>query len=54
MFPFPDIPIADALIQSVNQVIEEMGFKMEYIVRVMKEEEKIAFLKMEKEAWKGL
>jgi hypothetical protein len=31
-----------------------MGLQMQYIVRVMKTEEKEAFLRMEKEAWKGL
>jgi hypothetical protein len=34
--------------------VEKMGFKLEYIVRVMKKEEKEAFLRMEKKAWKGL
>ncbi len=54
VFPFPDIPIADKLIQSVNQAIEEAERKMEYIVRIMKEDEKNAFMKKEKAAWKEL
>ncbi|MGE0019462.1 MAG: iron-sulfur cluster assembly protein [Draconibacterium sp.] len=54
VFPFPNIPIADKLIESVKNVVEKMGLQMQYIVRVMKSEEKEAFLKMEKEAWKGL
>jgi ATP-binding protein involved in chromosome partitioning len=54
VFPFPDIPIADRLINMVATRVEEMGFKLEYILRVMKKEEKAAFLRMEKEAWKGL
>jgi metal-sulfur cluster biosynthetic enzyme len=53
-FPFPDIPIGDKLIASVKQVVESLGFQLEYIVRVMKKEEKDTFLQMEKEAWKGL
>jgi ATP-binding protein involved in chromosome partitioning len=54
VFPFPNIPIADKLIQSIQNVVEKMGLQMQYIVRVMKTEEKEAFLRMEKEAWKGL
>ena len=54
VFPFPDIPIADRLIKMVATRVEEMGFKLEYILRVMKKEEKTAFLRMEKEAWKGM
>jgi ATP-binding protein involved in chromosome partitioning len=53
-FPFADIPIGDKLIASVKQVVESLGFQLEYIVRVMKKEEKDTFLQMEKEAWKGL
>lgn len=54
VFPFPNIPIAGKLINSVQQVVEEIGLKLEYIVRVMKEHEKQAFLLKEKQAWKGL
>jgi ATP-binding protein involved in chromosome partitioning len=54
VFPFPDIPIADKLIGMLTTQVEKMGFKLEYIVRVMKKEEKEAFLRMEKKAWKGL
>lgn len=53
-FPFPDIPIVDKLIYTVSESVGAMGFKLEYIVRVMKEEEKKMFLQLEKEAWKGL
>jgi ATP-binding protein involved in chromosome partitioning len=54
VFPFPNIPIAGKLIDSVQQVVEGMGLKLEYIVRIMKEHEKQAFLLKEKKAWKGL
>lgn len=54
VIPFPDIPIADKLIASVNKVVKEMGLQLQYIVRVMKKEEKEAFLEMEAKAWKGL
>jgi hypothetical protein len=53
VFPFIEIPIADKLIKLVTSPIEEMELKLEYIVRVMKKEEKAAFLRMEKDAWKG-
>nr|WP_319231855.1 iron-sulfur cluster assembly protein [Draconibacterium orientale] len=53
VFPFPNIPIADKLISSVENVVKSQGLEMQYIVRVMKAEEKKNFLKMEKAAWKG-
>lgn len=54
VFPFPGIPIADRLISSVTEPVEAMGLKLEYIVRIMNEEEKATFLQLESEAWKGL
>lgn len=54
VFPFPDIPIADQLISSIQKPIEAMGLKLEYIVRIMNEEEKATFLQLEGEAWKGM
>ena len=53
-FPFPGIPIADRLISSISEPIEAMGLKLEYIVKIMNEEEKATFLQLEGEAWKGL
>lgn len=53
-FPFSKIPIADKLISSVEQQVEKMGYKLEYIVRTMKADEKEKFLLLEKQAWKGL
>lgn len=54
VFPFPGIPIANKLISSISEPIEAMGLQLKYIVRTMKEDEKATFLKLEKEAWKGL
>ncbi|WP_297090900.1 iron-sulfur cluster assembly protein [uncultured Draconibacterium sp.] len=53
VFPFPNIPIADKLIASVEKVVQALGFEMQYIVRVMKTDEKQRFLQMEKAGWKG-
>ena len=52
-FPFPNIPIADKLIDSVKKPIEELGLSYEYNIRTMSEDEKSRFLQLEKEAWKG-
>ncbi len=54
VFPFPDIPIEEQLISSIQKPIEAMGLKLEYIVRIMNENEKATFLQLEGEAWKGL
>ena len=53
-FPFPGIPIADRLISSIEEPVKAMGLKLEYIVKVMNEEEKATFLQLEGEAWTGL
>ena len=55
-FPFPidRIPIADRIIQSVAITLENFDFTFDYSTRVMTEGEKQNFLKLEKEAWKGL
>ena len=52
-FPFPNIPIADFLIQSVAQPIKQLDLELEYTTRVMNDEEKNLFLQLETEAWKG-
>lgn len=51
-FPFPDIPIAATLINSVSEPIESMGLKFEYSTRVMNEDERAMFMQLEKEGWK--
>ena len=53
-FPFLNIPIADKLIQLVSTSLNEENFELDYQVRVMTDEERNRFLKLENEAWKGL
>ena len=53
VFPFVNIPIADKLISLVEKAIQNEGMEMQYIVRIMKNDEKKRFLIMEKEAWIG-
>jgi metal-sulfur cluster biosynthetic enzyme len=52
-FPFPNIPIADFLIQSVAQPIQQLGLELEYTTRLMNNIERNLFLQLETEAWKG-
>jgi len=52
-FPFPKIPIADFLIQSVDESIKQLGLELEYTTRVMNDQERNLFLQLETEAWKG-
>ena len=52
-FPFPNIPIADMLINSIAQPVKSFGLEFDYKIRVMNEEEKARFLNLEAEAWKG-
>jgi metal-sulfur cluster biosynthetic enzyme len=52
-FPFPNIPIADKLIGSIEGPIQNLGLSFEHTVRTMDEEEKSKFLQLETEAWKG-
>ncbi len=53
VFPFPEIPIADALISSVEEPIRAMGLDFKHSIRTMDAEEKANFMKMEQEGWKG-
>ncbi|PJA95402.1 MAG: metal-sulfur cluster biosynthetic enzyme [Ignavibacteriales bacterium CG_4_9_14_3_um_filter_34_10] len=52
-FPFPNIPIADALVNSIARPVKSMGLNFDYKIRIMTEEEKGRFLQLETEAWKG-
>ena len=52
-FPFPDIPIADALINSIAQPLKNIGFDFVHKVVIMTDEEKAKFLQMETQGWKG-
>jgi metal-sulfur cluster biosynthetic enzyme len=51
VFPFQKIPIKERLIGSVEQAVNKMGYKLEYIVRYMNEDEKKYFLELEKKNW---
>jgi metal-sulfur cluster biosynthetic enzyme len=53
VFPFPDIPIADTLIHSVQDPLEAMGYNLKYDTRVMTDEEREKFLALEAKGWKG-
>jgi len=53
VFPFPEIPIADALISSIKVPLKSMGYELEYQTRVMTDEEREKFLALEAKAWKG-
>ena len=52
-FPFPNIPIADTLISMVSDVLQSKHLKLKYKTRVMSEEERTTFLRLENEAWRG-
>ncbi|MCD6543654.1 MAG: DUF59 domain-containing protein [Flavobacteriaceae bacterium] len=54
VFPFPNIPIADALIDSIKIPLNNNGYTLFSDVILMTEEEKVKFMQMEAEAWKGL
>jgi len=53
-FPFPNIPIANALIDSILNPVTDLGFDFKHEVVLMTEDEKNRFLELEKSAWKGL
>ena len=52
-FPFPNIPIADQLINSVKTAVEPLGLNLKHSTRIMDEEEKAVFMQLETENWKG-
>ena len=53
-FPFPNIPIADQLINSVKESITQYRVEFSFQVVIMTEEEKQRFLQLEASAWKGM
>ena len=53
-FPFPNIPIADQLINSVKQPATKYGYEFNFQVVIMTEEERQQFLQLEASAWKGM
>ena len=55
MLPFLGIPVSikDYLINSLRQVVMKLGAEIEVRVAEMNQEERLAFLAMEQENWKG-
>jgi len=51
-FPFPNIPIADYLVDSVKESIEEIDAAVEIETVVMTKEELQKFLALEKKNWR--
>ena len=53
-FPFPNIPIAEQLINSIANPVKNLGYEFSHEIVIMTEDEKQTFLKLEASAWKGL
>lgn len=53
-FPFPNIPIAEQLINSVKIPVTNLGAAFDYQVVIMTEDERQKFLELEASAWKGM
>jgi len=55
VLPFLSIPasIKDYLMSSLRQAVMELGAKIEVRLAEMNQEERLAFLAMEQENWKG-
>lgn len=51
-FPFPDIPIADILTESIEKTVRSLGFGFSQKIRIMNEVEKTRFMQLEEEGWK--
>ena len=56
VLPFLGIPasIKDYLVNSLRQAVMKLGAKAEIKITEMNEEERLAFLAMEEEGWRGL
>ena len=54
--PFPDIPVSikDYLVNSLRKVVTDLGAEIEVQITGMNQEERMTFLEMEQESWKGL
>lgn len=52
-FPFPNIPIADVLINSIAMPLKNIGYDLKYEIALMTDEEREKFMRMETEGWKG-
>jgi len=53
VWPFPNIPIRQELINSIEMVVKELGFSLSFTERIMTPQEKNEFLVLEKAGWKG-
>jgi metal-sulfur cluster biosynthetic enzyme len=47
-------PVKDHLVNSLREAVAALGVQLEVEIAEMNEEERQAFLAMEKESWKGL
>ena len=56
VLPFLGIPasIKDYLVNGLRQAVMKLGVKAEIKIAEMNQEERLAFLAMEQEGWKGL
>ena len=56
VLPFLGIPasIKDYLVNSLRQAVMKLGAKAEIKIAEMNQEERLAFLSMEQEGWRGL
>jgi metal-sulfur cluster biosynthetic enzyme len=53
LFPFPNIPIADNLINSVAIPVQNLGFNFNHRIKIMDDQQRHHFLELEKQAWRG-
>ena len=56
VLPFLGIPtsIKDYLVNSLRQAVTRLGLQVEIRIAEMSQEERLAFLAMEQDGWKGL
>ena len=52
-FPFPKIPIAEVLVNSIAEQVQTLGFDFEHNIRIMNDRERARFMQMEEQAWIG-
>lgn len=52
--PFPNIPIKDMLVNSVEEPINSLGYSMEFTIDMMTDNERENFLTLENSGWKGM
>jgi|LGVD01.1.fsa_nt_gb ATP-binding protein involved in chromosome partitioning len=53
-FPFPNIPIAEQLVNSVSKHVLNNGSQFDHKIVLMTENEKSKFMQLEAEGWKGM